>query len=187
MLSVRCLSVCPVLSVLSVTFVHCGETAGRIKMKLGKLVGIGPGHNVLDGNPAPHPQRGTSLIQFSAHICCGQLAAWIKMPLGMQIGLSPGDFVLDGDPALPSQKGGRAPSPIFGPFLLWPNGCMHQDATLYGCRPQPRGLCVRWGPSPPKFSAHVYYSYCDFIRTLHRRKALLVCSSSCLVFYAFYF
>ena len=40
---------------------------------------------------------------------------------------------------------------------------------------------------PPKFSAHVYYSYCDFVRTLHRRKALLVRSSSSLVFYAFYF
>ena len=25
---------------------------------------------------------------------------------------------------------------------------MHQDATWYGCRPQPRGLCVRWGPTP---------------------------------------
>ena len=25
---------------------------------------------------------------------------------------------------------------------------MHQDATWYGGRPQPRGLCVRWGPSP---------------------------------------
>ena len=70
------------------------------------------------------------------------------MPLGMELGLSPSDFVLDGDPALPPQKGGRAPSPIFGPFLLWPNGCMHQDATWYGGRPQPRGLCVRWGPSP---------------------------------------
>jgi len=31
---------------------------------------------------------------------------------------------------------------------------------------------------PPKFSAHVYYSYCDFVRTLHRPKALLVSSSS---------
>jgi len=59
------------------------------------------------------------------------------MPVGMEQGLSPGDFVLDGDPAL-----------IFGPFLLWPNGCMHQDDTWYGGRPQPRGLCVRWGPSP---------------------------------------
>ena len=28
---------------------------------------------------------------------------------------------------------------------------MHQDATWYGVRPQPRGLCVRWGPSPFPF------------------------------------
>ena len=63
----------------------------------------------------------------------------------------------------PHHKGGRAPSPIFGPFLLWPNGWMHRDATWYGGRPQPRGLCVRWGPTPfpkrgpsPQFSAHVY-------------------------------
>ena len=40
---------------------------------------------------------------------------------------------------------------------------------------------------PPNFSAHVYSSYCNFVRTLHKRKALLVCSSSSLVFYAFYF
>ena len=47
-----------------------------------------------------------------------------------------------------SPEGGRAPSLIFGPFLLWPNGWMHQDATWYGRRPQPRGLCVRWRPTP---------------------------------------
>jgi len=42
-----------------------------------------------------------------------------------------------------------------------------QDATVYGGRPQPRRLCVRWGPSPirylkrggaPQSLAHVY---CD--------------------------
>jgi len=112
-------------------------------MKLGMQVGLGPGHIVLDGDPALPPRKGHSLTQFSAHICCGQMVAWIKMPLGMELGLSPGDFVLDGDPALPSQKKGAEPrSPIFGPFLLWPNGCMHQDATWYGVRPQPRGtLC----------------------------------------------
>jgi len=45
---------------------------------------------------------------------------------------------------------------------------MHQDATWYGGTPQPRGLWVRWGPSPPpkreaeawervpQFSAHGY-------------------------------
>ena len=49
------------------------------------------------------------------------MAAWIKMSLGMELGLGPVDFVLDEDPA-PVPKRGRAPSPIFGPFLLWPNG-----------------------------------------------------------------
>ena len=72
---------------------------------------------------------------------------------------------------LPSWKRGRSPQ-ILGPCLLWPNGSMHQDATWYGGRSQPRGLCIRWGPSSPpqkKKSAHVYYSYCGFVRTLHNR------------------
>ena len=63
MLSVRCLS-CPVMSVLSVTFVHCGQTVGRIKMKLGMQVGLGPGHIVLGGNPAPPPIKGHSPPNF---------------------------------------------------------------------------------------------------------------------------
>ena len=71
--------------------------AGWIKMKLGTHVGLGPGHIVLDWDPTPLPQRGTTTTQFSAHICCGQMAACIKIPLGMEVGLSPGDFVLDGD------------------------------------------------------------------------------------------
>jgi len=33
-------------------------TAGWIKMPLCMEVGLGPGHIVLDGNPAPPPQRG---------------------------------------------------------------------------------------------------------------------------------
>ena len=49
------------------------------------------------------------------------------MVLGMEIGLSPGDFVLHRGPPLP-KKGGGAPLPNFGPRLLWPNGCIHQDA-----------------------------------------------------------
>ena len=64
----------------------------------------------------------------------------------MEVGLSPGDFVLDGDPVPFPQKGAETPSPIFSPFLLWPNGCMDQDATWYGGRPRPRLYCFRWGP-----------------------------------------
>jgi len=85
------------------------------------------------------------------------------MSLGMEVGLGPGDFVLDGDPVPFPQKGAEPPSPIFGPFLLWPNGCMHQNATWYRAKPRLRRLCVRWGPrSPlpkgaqtPQFSAHI--------------------------------
>ena len=55
-LSDRCLSVCPVC--LSVTFVHCGQTVGRIKVKLGVQVALGTGHIVVDGNPALLPKKG---------------------------------------------------------------------------------------------------------------------------------
>jgi len=34
---------------------YCGQTVGRIKMKLGVQVGLGHGYIVLDGVPAPVP------------------------------------------------------------------------------------------------------------------------------------
>jgi len=43
------------LSCLSVTLVYCGQTVAWIKVKLG----LGPGHIVLDGDPAPQ-KGGTS-------------------------------------------------------------------------------------------------------------------------------
>ena len=64
MLSDRCLSVClvcPVLSVcLSVTLVNCGQTVGWIKMKLGMVVGLGPGDIVFGWGPSSPPQRATA-------------------------------------------------------------------------------------------------------------------------------
>jgi len=59
MLFNRC-SVC--LSCLSVTLLYAmygGQTVGCINMKLGMEVGLGPGHTVLDGDPAP-PERGSA-------------------------------------------------------------------------------------------------------------------------------
>ena len=65
-------------------------------------------------------------------------------------------------PHCATQKAGRAT--IFGRFLLWPKGWMHQDATWYGGRHRHRPHCARWGPSSPQkgaqlpqFFAHVYY------------------------------
>jgi len=69
--------------------------------------GLGPGHIVLDGDPAPPLPYGCS-PQFLAHVCCGQTAGWIKMPLGREVGLSPGHFVLDWDPP-PSPPKGHSP------------------------------------------------------------------------------
>jgi len=119
---------------MSVTFVHCGQTVERIKTKLGTQVGLGPGHIVLNGDPAPPPSKGHS-PQFLAHICCGQMAVWIKMSLGIELGLGPGDFVLDGDPAPPSLNEGRSPPQIFGPCLLGPNSWMDEAGTWHGGRP----------------------------------------------------
>jgi len=48
------------LSVLSVTLVY-GQTVGWIKMKLGMQAGLGPGHIVLDGDPASLAQMATAL------------------------------------------------------------------------------------------------------------------------------
>jgi len=94
-------------------------------------------------------------------VYCGQRVGQIKVKLGTQVGLGPGNIVLDGNPGPPSPKG--AQPPIFGPYLLWPNGSMDQDATWYGSRPRRRPYCARWRPSSvspkrghsPQFLAHV--------------------------------
>jgi len=40
--------------------VYCGQTDGRIQMKLGTQVGLGPGHIVLDADPGLLPETGTA-------------------------------------------------------------------------------------------------------------------------------
>jgi len=72
-------------------------------MKLGTEINLGPGHIVLDKDPAPLLQKGPPPI-FGPFCCC-QTAGWIKMPLGMEIGLGPVHIVLDRDPAPPPKKG----------------------------------------------------------------------------------
>jgi len=85
-------------------------------MKLGMQVGpIGPGHTVLDGDPAPPRSKGHSPPIFGPYMlrpngCMDQVS------LGMEVGLGPGDFVLDGDPAPP--KGGGAEASNFRPMYI---------------------------------------------------------------------
>ena len=126
-------------------------------MKLGKQVGLGPGHIVLDRDPGPL-LKGTQPPIFG-HSCCGQMARLIKMPLDAEVGLDLSDIVLDGDPASSPPKGGRSPN--FRPTFVVPNGWMEKDATWYDARPRPGQHCVRCGPSStpkghsPQISAHV--------------------------------
>jgi len=52
--------------------VHCAQTAGWIKMALDVEEGLGPGHIVLDGDPAPLLKKGAEPPpQFLAHLYCG--------------------------------------------------------------------------------------------------------------------
>jgi len=57
--------------------VCCEQMAGWIKMPLGMETGLGRGHILLDGDPAP-PKKGQA-PHVSAHVYCGQTAGWIKM------------------------------------------------------------------------------------------------------------
>ena len=62
------LSVCRVLLCVSVTLVYCGQTVRWIKMNLGMQVGLGSGHIVLDGDPAPLPKKGTEAPIFGPRL-----------------------------------------------------------------------------------------------------------------------
>jgi len=51
-------------------YVYSGQTAAWITIALGMEVSLGPGHIVLNGDPATLPKKGQS-PQFSAHVYCG--------------------------------------------------------------------------------------------------------------------
>ena len=131
---------------------YCGKTAGCISMPLGIEVGLSPRDFVLHGDPAPLPKRrqspGAPPPNFRPMSIVAKLLDGWKMVLGMEVGLGQVHIVLDADTA-PLPKKGVEP-PIFGPSLLWPNGCMDQDATWYGGRRQPTQYCVRCRPSYPQ-------------------------------------
>jgi len=131
------LSAClPCLSCLSVTLVHCGQTVGWIKTKLGMQVGLGPGHIVLHGDTPPlhkeaqPPIFGSYLLRPNS--CMDQDATWyggrpqprrLSVRWGprspspnMEVGLIPGDFVLDRTQP-PSSKRAK-PLPNFRPISI---------------------------------------------------------------------
>jgi len=127
-------------------------------MKLGTRVGLGSRHTVLDGDPAPSPQRGRAPNFWPISV----VAKWLdgsRCHLVWREASTQATLCYMGTQLL-SPKTGRSPL-IFGTCLSWPNGWMDQDATWCGGRPRLGQHCVRCGPSStpkgqsPHFSADV--------------------------------
>ena len=143
--------------------VYCGQTAEWMKMLLSTEVALDQDDNCVRWVASSPALKGHS-PQFSENVRCGETAGWTNSTWygGRPRALGPGDCVRWGLSS--SQKKGTAPAK-FWPILL-PNGCMDEDATLYGSIPRARPHCVRRGPSSPAkgaqqlplFSAHL--SYC---------------------------
>jgi len=88
--------------------VYCGQTAWRIKMKLGTQLGLGPGHIVLEGDSAALPQMGTAPPIFGPYPLrpngrIDQDSTWYG---GRPC---PGRLCVRWGPRSPPQKGGGAP------------------------------------------------------------------------------
>jgi len=104
-----------------------GQTAAWIKVPLGTAIGLGPDDIVLDGDAAPLPKRGRSLLpNFRPMSIVGKQLDVSRWHLAWRWPWSRPHCAGWG-PSCPPQKEGRAHPlpPIFGPFLLWPNGWMH--------------------------------------------------------------
>ena len=126
--------------------VYCGQTAGWIKMPLGMAVGFGPGHIVLDGDPAlPSPKRGTAPPNFRPMSIVPKRLDGSTFPwYGGRP--RPRPHCARWKPAPLPRKGGTAPH-----FrrMLWPNGWMDQDVTWYKDRPRPRATLRYMGNQLP--------------------------------------
>jgi len=88
-------------------------------MALGKEVGLGARHIVLDGDLVPAPQIGRN-PPFLAHVYCSQTAGWLSTPLCTEVVIGTGHIALDGVPA----------APLFGPCLLWLRSPISATAEL---------------------------------------------------------
>jgi len=100
------------LSVLSVSdvgvFVYYDQTDGWIKMKPGTEVGLGPGHIVLDGDPAFPSPKGAAL-NFRPMSAVAKLLDGSKYRLVGSRPLRRRQCVIDENPAPLSKKGHNSP------------------------------------------------------------------------------
>jgi len=86
--------------------------------------------------------------------------------------------VLHGDAALPSPKKRAEPPPQFSAHVYCGQTAAYIKMPLgMEVSLSPGDFVLDGNPVPLKFSVHVYYIYCDFVRILHSAQLLLVYSS----------
>jgi len=103
-------SSCPVCPIyLSVMYVHCGQTVGRIKMKLGMQVGLDPDHILLDRDSTPRAWKGVKPPPiFGPYLL--QRNGWMDQDANCYGGRShPRRLCVRLGPSSPNQKRGRSP------------------------------------------------------------------------------
>jgi len=127
------------------THVYCAQTAQLIKMPLGVKVGLGPGHIVLDGDPATLTRKGGKAAQF-----LGPCLLWRPRCRPTMVGLGSGNIVLDADPVPPP----RGTDPQLSATSV-------VAKRLDGMKPRPRPHCATRGTAPPKgHSIAPAHDYC---------------------------
>jgi len=119
--------------------VHCGQTAGWMKMLLGRQEGLDPGDNVRWG-PSSSPHKGWHRSpQFSAHVLWPngrmiQDASWYEGRLW------PWPHCIIWGRSCPKDA---QPSPILGPCLLVMRKASAQATLLDGTQlPSPKGTAA---------------------------------------------
>jgi len=132
----------------------CWQMAGWIKMPLSMEEGLSLGDFVLDGDPAqPSLKRGRSPPPPLSPVF-GPCPLW---PNGW---MDQDDTWHKGGPwcrlhcarLRPSslhKKGAEPPPQFLAHFIVAKRLEASRCHSVYGGRPQPRRVCVRWGPSPP--------------------------------------
>ena len=163
-----------VLSCLSVTLVYCGQTVGRIQMKLCTQVGLGPGHTLmLDADPGPLPKRGTAPYFRPISV----VSKWLDRSRCHLVGIGrprPKRHCVRWDPGPPRQKGAEPQFPAHvycaqtAGYIKMPLGMevgLSQGDFVFDGDP---AHSPKRGQSP-QFSAHVYCGH-----RLHGSKCHLV-------------
>jgi len=121
-------------------------------MPLGMVVGLGPCLTVLDGDPAPSPQKaGVQPPIFDTYLLWSN--GWMNQDATWYRGRPrPRRYCVAWGTSSRPQKRGQSPN--FRPMSIMAKRLANQDATWYGGRPQPRPHCARCGPSSPHEKGH---------------------------------